>query len=87
MILRELNKIINSHKDLYDLNEEERSTRTRAEGSFEKKDMIDWMKKYVEFLWDGIMKRITFFDKDGSTCWSEAPAEGVFFNSCTYCRT
>ena len=24
------------------------------------------------------MKRISFFDKDGSTCWSEAPAEGIF---------
>ena len=37
MILREVNKFIKSHKDLYDLVEEERPTRTRAESSFEKK--------------------------------------------------
>ena len=37
IILREVNKFIRSHKDHYDLNEEDRPTRTRAEGSFEKK--------------------------------------------------
>ena len=26
----------------------------------------------------GITERLTHFDKDGTTSWSEAPAEGIF---------
>ena len=36
------------------------------------------MRKYVDKLWKGIQERLAYFDKDGSTCWSEAPAEGIF---------
>ena len=32
----------------------------------------------MNLLWKGIEKRLNYFDKDGSTCWSEAPAEGIF---------
>ena len=33
---------------------------------------------YVEALWKGVASRLKHFDGDGSTCWSEAPAEGIF---------
>ena len=36
------------------------------------------MRKYVDKLWKGIQERLAYFDKDGSTCCSEAPAEGIF---------
>ena len=29
-------------------------------------------------MWDGISKRLQFCDLDGTTNWSEAPAEGIF---------
>ena len=40
--------------------------------------VFDWIDKYVEELWNGILKRLQHFDSGGTTAWSEAPAEGIF---------
>ena len=69
---------IKNHSEDYELEEIIRPTRTRSESSFSKGHIIDWIKEYVHLLWTGIQERLKYFDKDGTTCWSEAPAEGVF---------
>ena len=40
--------------------------------------MFDWIQNYIDKLWRGIQERLTHFDADGTTAWSEAPAEGIF---------
>ena len=52
--------------------------RIRSESQFYRQDVVVWMRKYVDILWKGIDESLKYFDKDGSTCWSEAPAEGIF---------
>ena len=39
---------------------------------------LDWIQNYNDKLWLGIEERLTHFDSDGTTSWSEAPAEGFF---------
>ena len=80
-ILTQVCDYIKNHSEDYELEEIIRPTRTRSESSFSKGHIIDWINKYVHLLWTGIQERLKYFDKDGTTCWSEAPAEGVFFNS------
>ena len=36
------------------------------------------LSQYIEDLWQGISKRLTYFEKDGTTRWCEAPSEGIF---------
>ena len=36
------------------------------------------LKYYINSLWSGVKERFNHFDIDGSSCWSEAPAEAVF---------
>ena len=36
------------------------------------------MEQYIDELWEGINESLDHFDADGSTAWSEAPAEGIF---------
>ena len=43
-----------------------------------KAKMCDIISRYIESLWEGKTERLTHFDKDGTTSWSEAPAEGIF---------
>ena len=59
-------------------NEATRPTRTRGEASFDDQSAIKCVRNYVDLLWKEIDERLVYFDKDGSTNWSEAPAEGIF---------
>ena len=58
------------------MKEEDRPTRSRSESSFTPTIYIDIFK--INSLWSGVKERFNHFDIDGSTCWSEAPAEAVF---------
>ena len=69
------------NKALFTNEEMPRDSRTRAEGDFFKAKMCDIFSRYIESLWEGITERLTHFDKDCTTSWSEAPAEGIFFYS------
>ena len=60
------------------VSENKRPTRTRSEKTVDKQFILAWLRKYIDSLWVGIVDRLSFFDKDGTTNWSEAPAEGVF---------
>ena len=42
------------------------------------KTKCNWIQNYIDKLWGGIQERLTHFDADGTTAWSEAPAEGIF---------
>ena len=59
-------------------NEATRPTRTRGEASFDDQSAIKCVRNYVDLLWKEIDERLVYFDKDGSTNLSEAPAEGIF---------
>ena len=39
--------------------------------------VFEWIGQYINELWAGISERLTHFDSDGTTAWSEAPAEGI----------
>ena len=58
--------------------EESQKTRTRSELYFELNSALASTTDYVNVLWCGIVERLSHFDKDGTTNWSEAPAEGIF---------
>ena len=51
---------------------------SRKEGTVDIRSVLAWIEKYVHSLWHNISKRLPFFDKEGTTNWSEAPAEGIF---------
>ena len=76
--LGEVLKFLAKFSEEYDTREEQRPSRTRSEGSFSEKNTLPVLQDYVEDLWQGIEDRLTHFDSDGSTGWSEAPAEGIF---------
>ena len=40
---------------------------------FDENKAFNWIQKYIDKL-----ERLTHFDADGTTAWSEAPAEGIF---------
>ena len=77
-IISEVLKFLKVNADYYDIYESCRPSRTRSESQFDRQDVVVWMRKYVDILWKGIDERLKYFDKDGSTCCSEAPAEGIF---------
>ena len=58
--------------------ESPRHTRTRSEGEFQINVAFDWIQNYIDKLWLGIEERLTNFDSDETTSWSETPAEGFF---------
>ena len=45
---------------------------------FDENKVFNWIQNYIDKLWRGIQERLTHFDADGTTAWSEAPAEGIF---------
>ena len=45
---------------------------------FDESKVFNWIQNYIDKLWRGIQERLTHFDADGTTAWSEAPAEGIF---------
>ena len=77
-LLDELKQYILDHKDMFLDTEESRGTRTRSESSFEKDTLLSIVANYIDDLWEGIEERLQYFDSDGTTSWSEAPAEEVF---------
>lgn len=77
-ILSELKKYVKKHQDFFQEIEEARGTRTRSENLFTKETAFNWISDYIDKLWLGISERLKHFDSDGSTAWSEAPAEGIF---------
>ena len=40
--------------------------------------VLEWIGQYINKLWAGISERLTHFDSDGTTAWSEAHAELIF---------
>ena len=74
------------HKDMLLETEESRGTRTRSESSFDKDTLLSIVANYIDNLWEGIEERLQYFDSDGTTSWSEAPAEGVFLYFGLYLR-
>ena len=77
-ICDEIKKYVTKKASQYICKEEARPTRTRREGGTNKKSILATLESYVLSLWDGISKRLQYCDLDGTTNWSEAPAEGVF---------
>ena len=77
-ICAEIKKYVTEKASQYVCKEEARPTRTRREGGTNKTTILATLESYVSSLWDGISKRLQFCDLDGTTNWSEAPAEGVF---------
>ena len=77
-IVDEVLKFISKFSEEYDYKEDDRTARTRRESNFREDDVLTVLDNYVEDLWEGIKERLTHFDSDGSTGWSEAPAEGIF---------
>ena len=47
--------------------------------------VFEWIGQYINELWAGISERLTHFDYDGTTAWSEAPTEGIFSNVPNIC--
>jgi len=62
-----------------------RDSRTRAEGDFSKFKVCYIISRYIESIWEGITERLTHFDEDGKTSWSEAPAMEIFSILQTIC--
>ena len=58
--------------------EESRPTRSRNEEKFTNVGAKEILEKYVDNYWNGVKERLTHFDKDGTTSWSEAPSESIF---------
>ena len=77
-IVDEVLEFISKFSEEYDYKEDDRPARTRRESNFREDDVLTVLDNYVEDLWEGIKERWTHFDSDGSTGWSEAPAEGIF---------
>ena len=77
-ILTELQSYVKKHQYFFLEIENQRSTRTRSEDIFSKEMVFNCLDKYVKELWNGILERLKYFDSDGTTAWSEAPAEGIF---------
>ena len=77
-LYKEIIKYVKSKASEFMVSEIKRPTRTRGEKAVGKKSILAWLRKYIDGLWKGISERLCFFDKDGTTNWSEAPAEGVF---------
>ena len=71
-------KFIKSNHELFYNQEDQRPTRTRAEAKFKPEDAAAAVNLYIDALWEGVKDRLTKFDKEGTTSWSEAPAEGIF---------
>ena len=51
---------------------------TRNEARCNIDDMTSHLKNYVNVLFAEIAERMNYCDSDGTTCWSEAPAESIF---------
>ena len=51
---------------------------TRNEANCDIQSMTDHLKNYVDILFAEIADRMEHSDKDGTTAWSEAPAESIF---------
>ena len=79
-----IKEYILKNKALFTNEEMPRDSRTRAEGDFSKAKICD-ISRYIKSLSEGITERLTHFDKDGTTSWSEAPAEGIFSILQTIC--
>ena len=75
--MNEVRKYLQKHPTFFS-KESPRHTRTRSEGEFQINLAFDWIQNYIDKLWLGIEERLTHFDSDGTTSWSEAPAEGFF---------
>ena len=71
-LLNEVRKYLNKHLHLFE-KEAPRPTRTGSDGKFEPNLVFDWIQIYINKLWEGIEERLTHFDSDGTTSWSEAP--------------
>ena len=60
------------------IKEESRPKRSRSEEKFKNEDACTMLETYVQVYWNGVEERLTHFDKDGTTSWSEAPSESIF---------
>ena len=76
-VLNEVRKYLEKHLNFFN-KETRRPTRTRSEAVFDENKVFIWIQNYIDKLWGGIQERLTHFDADGTTAWSEAPAEGIF---------
>lgn len=77
-IFREIQKYVTKKLNVYLFKEDKRPSKTRNEAKFDKSSILNSLESYINSLWEGIEKRLAHFDHDGSTNWSEAPAEGIF---------
>ena len=78
-IQNEILHFLNTHSNIYLYSENDRNTnRTRQYANFKAEDLIAVFTSYINTLWSCIAERLTHFDHEGLTCWSEAPAEAVF---------
>ena len=65
MLIKEY--IFKNKASLFTNEEMPRDSRTRGEGNFSKAKMFDIISRFIESLWEGIIERLTHFDKDGTT--------------------
>ena len=67
-------------KNTYTLSDATGAPRTRGEEVTETSvtDTVTMITNYISRLWAEISERLQDSDLDGTTCWSEAPAESVF---------
>ena len=73
-----LSKLMEKNSSHYHFTEESANTMTRRAENFNLDDPVQMIEKFILIFWKGVKDRMQAFDLDGTTVWSEAPAEYIF---------
>ena len=81
--LKQLDKFLNDNKSVFslpsDIQQSFKDTRSRLDTSQQIYNQVQHVKGFIVKFWEGIQSRLSQAGLDpGVTCYSEAPAEGIF---------